>query len=200
VPKRDVAPVPSATTWAALLDSRAEPGRGSLDLAADRPRSALTEAIRDQEVRWRTAHLAVPLSLNPRRPVFSALAFAPEEGSRGALSVYEIYAMRIPADLVLLPRCRVTSSRPEKAEGVTAVVRGFMVAGSPRVLVNLWPVDERAERAFVAEFLRLFAPPEGGGALPAAEALRKAQEHVRSTEGWEHPHYWAAWQLWGLAN
>ena len=33
-----------------------------------------------------------------------------------------------------------------------------------------------------------------------AEALRRAQSHVRSQEKWSHPRYWAAWVLWGLPN
>ncbi len=34
--------------------------------------------------------------------------------------------------------------------------------------------------------------------LLTATALKKAQEFVRSHKKWEHPYYWAAWQLWGL--
>ena len=31
-------------------------------------------------------------------------------------------------------------------------------------------------------------------------ALKAAQAHVRSQEKWSHPHYWAAWQLWGASR
>ena len=33
-----------------------------------------------------------------------------------------------------------------------------------------------------------------------AEALRKAQEFIRSQGKWKHPYYWAAWVLWGLPS
>jgi CHAT domain-containing protein len=36
--------------------------------------------------------------------------------------------------------------------------------------------------------------------LPTATALKQAQEYVASHEKWKHPYYWAAWQLWGLAD
>ena len=29
---------------------------------------------------------------------------------------------------------------------------------------------------------------------------KKAQEFIRAQEKWEHPYYWAAWVLWGLAD
>jgi CHAT domain-containing protein len=38
------------------------------------------------------------------------------------------------------------------------------------------------------------------GCVPAAEALRRAQAHVRAQAKWRHPRYWAAWLLWGLAD
>ena len=30
--------------------------------------------------------------------------------------------------------------------------------------------------------------------------LKQAQEFVRTHETWKHPHYWAAWVLWGLPD
>jgi hypothetical protein len=36
-------------------------------------------------------------------------------------------------------------------------------------------------------------------AVPAT-ALKMAQEVVRGREDWQHPHYWAAWELRGLPN
>jgi CHAT domain-containing protein len=36
------------------------------------------------------------------------------------------------------------------------------------------------------------------GGAAAALALKEAQEHVAGQEKWKHPRFWAAWQLWGL--
>ena len=41
---------------------------------------------------------------------------------------------------------------------------------------------------------------DGSKGLPAATALKNAQEFVKGHEKWRQPYYWAAWQLWGLAN
>ena len=74
-----------------------------------------------------------------------------------------------------------------------------MFAGAPRVLCSLWKVDDEATRALMIEFYRLWNPKKGEG-LSAAEALRKAQAHVRSNEKWKHPTYWAAFVLWGFPD
>ena len=54
----------------------------------------------------------------------------------------------------------------------------------------------------MTRFYELWNPQRGTG-LGAAEALRKAQAYVRSHPdhpAWKHPHYWAAWVLWGLPD
>ena len=33
--------------------------------------------------------------------------------------------------------------------------------------------------------------------LPAATALRRAQDHVRAQEKWRHPYYWAGFVVMG---
>ena len=60
--------------------------------------------------------------------------------------------------------------------------------------VSLWKVDDAATRALMVKFYELWKQH------PTATALQKAQEHVASQEKWKHPYYWAAWQLWGLAD
>ena len=39
--------------------------------------------------------------------------------------------------------------------------------------------------------------PDAAKRLGASAALKAAQAYVRAQPGWEHPRYWAAWQLWG---
>jgi CHAT domain-containing protein len=76
-----------------------------------------------------------------------------------------------------------------------------MYAGAPRVICSLWKVDDQATRALMTKFYELWNPSgvnRGKPGLPTAEALRKAQEFVKSEEKWKHPYYWAAWVLWGL--
>jgi len=94
------------------------------------------------------------------------------------------------------------------------------IAGASRVICSLWKVDDDATQALMTRFYKLWNPKDGSKGLPAATALRQAQAYIRkrgadsaagqkrgvavpkgspkTPQGWDHPYYWAAWQLWGL--
>jgi CHAT domain-containing protein len=149
--------------------------------------------------RRRAIHLACHGLLDGKEATRSALALAADGENDGLLSVLEVFGLRVQADLAVLSACETARGREFRAEGLMGFPRAFMMAGAPRVLVSLWKVDDEATRALMERFYGLWNPKAGKG-LPAAEALRKAQESVRSEAKWKHPAYWAAWQLWGLGD
>ena len=61
-------------------------------------------------------------------------------------------------------------------------------------------MDDEATRALMVKFYELWNPNDGSKGLPTATALKRAQDFVKSHEKWKHPYFWAAWQLWGLAD
>lgn len=236
LPNRDVAFVPSGTTYLTLRD--AGPVTGSRVLALGDPdytkerdkharsiygrlaalpgtraeaeaigdvrllgASATESGLRDalaQETRWRSVHLACHGLVNPDSPQTSALALTAGGGDDGFLTVNEIYGMEIAADLVVLSACETGRGKTYAAEGVVGFTQAFMLAGAPRVIVSLWKVDDQASAALMQHFYSVWRPKDGSQGVPAAEALRRAQEHVAAQDGWRHPYFWAAWQLWGL--
>jgi CHAT domain-containing protein len=52
----------------------------------------------------------------------------------------------------------------------------------------------------MVKFYELWNPKDGKPGLPAATALRQAQQFVAAQAQWKDPTYWAAWQLWGLPD
>ena len=76
---------------------------------------------------------------------------------------------------------------------VVGLTRGFMYAGSPRVLVSLWKVDDEATAEIMTRFYRLMLQEK----LSPAEALRKAQLEMQQETEWTSPYYWAAFVLQG---
>jgi CHAT domain-containing protein len=151
--------------------------------------------------RWRSVHLAVHGRVDPERPLRSYLALAPSEGHDGLLSAREVLRLRFESDLVALSACQVGQGTIVAGEGMLGFVRALLFAGADRVLVSLWNADDEATRALMVRFYELWNPAEGGG-LPAAEALRRAQRHVRryQKKDWSHPYYWAGWVLWGRGD
>ena len=138
---------------------------------------------------WKSVHLACHGLVDAERPLLSSLAL-----TGGSLKVADVYRMKIPSDLVVLSACETAQGRIYKAEGVMGFTRAFMLAGSPRVIVSLWKVDDEATRALMMAFYEFWKTES------TATALRKAQAAVASREDWAHPFYWAAWQLWGLPD
>lgn len=67
--------------------------------------------------------------------------------------------------------------------------------GARSVLVSLWSVSDEATELLMRGFYRHWI--EDADRPSKAEALRRAQEEVRATQGFEHPRYWAAFQLVG---
>jgi len=155
-------------------------------------RSALTK--RD---RWRAVHFACHGLVDPERPALSALALTASGEDDGLLTCLDVFRMKLPADLVVLSACETGRGKLVEGEGLVTMARAFMFAGSPRVICSLWKVDDEATRALMTKFYELWNPKDGKPGLETAEALRKAQEFVRSQKKWAHPYYWAAWVLWG---
>ncbi len=153
-------------------------------------------ALAERE-RWRAVHLACHGLVDAERPLDSCLALTPGADTDGFLTLADIYLLDVPADLVVLSACETARGTVYEGEGILGLARGFLLAGAPRVLCSLWSVDDEATHALMVEFYARWA---GDGTVGAAAALRAAQEHIRSQKKWEHPHYWAAWVLWGLSD
>ena len=105
-----------------------------------------------------------------------------------------------PSETTAVPDAVVDQrARLDRSEGADGLVGAFLYAGASRVLASLWKVDDEATQVCMTKFYELWNQKTGKG-LPAAEALLRAQAHVRSQEKWAHPYFWAAWTLWGLPD
>ena len=59
--------------------------------------------------------------------------------------------------------------------------------------MSLWSVDDNATRELMKNFYQNLW--SSSHPMKAVEALRAAQNSVKTTPGgkWEHPYYWAGW-------
>ncbi len=126
------------------------------------------------------------------------MALAPDERNDGRLTVGEILddpALQLEAELVVLSACQTGLGDLKEAEGTVGLQRAFLAKGARSVLVSLWSVSDVVTEELMKRFYTHWLEDEDGPSK--AEALRRAQEEVRETPGWEHPRYWAAFQLVG---
>jgi CHAT domain-containing protein len=171
---------------------------GDVKLLGDEASEAEFRRALAKRPRWRSVHFACHGFVDQDNPVLCALALTPTEEDDGFLTVLDVFRQVIPADLAVLSACETGAGAVVRGDGLHGLVRGFMYAGSPRVIASLWKVDDKATKALMLKFYELWNPKSGKGGRSAAEALEAAQKHVRSQKKWEHPYFWAAWVLWGL--
>ena len=167
----------------------------ALGFAANRA-AVLSSALAD----YRIVHFATHGLMDSDRPELSGIVLSlmnrQGQSEDGFLRLHEIYGLRLPVDLVVLSACNGAVGKQLQGEGVVGLVRGFMYAGSRRVLASLWRVDDQATSVLMTRFYRgLFVYRQD----PAA-ALRAAQLEVMQTQRWRHPFYWAGFVLQGDAK
>jgi CHAT domain-containing protein len=169
-----------------------EQGFKALDFAASR--ATVMNAGLDK---YRIVHFATHGLLNSRRPELSGivLSLVDEEGrsQEGFLRAHEIYNLKLNAELVVLSACSTALGKEIKGEGLAGLTRGFMYAGTPRVIASLWNVRDEATAELMKRLYRNILT----GKLSPAVALREAQVSMWREPRWAAPYYWAGFTLQG---
>ena len=157
-----------------------------------------TAAMSDDLSRYRIIHFATHSFLDSMHPELSGIALSmldrqgkPQEGF---LRSHEVFNLRLGAELVVLSGCRTGLGKEVKGEGLYGMTRGFMYAGSRRVLVSLWDVQDQATARLMTDFYRGLLGPKRPN---TAAALRAAQIAIWREGRWQAPYYWAGFVLQG---
>jgi CHAT domain-containing protein len=193
-------------SFSRLRFSRAEAEQIASLIPADSAVKALDfDANRDAVLKadltqFRIVHFASHSVVDDERPELSGivLSLVDRTGRRqdGFLRLYDVYNLRLNADLVVLSACRTALGQEIKGEGLIGLTRGFFYAGAPRVLASLWTIDDRTTAEFMKPFYEAMLVHHE---RPAA-ALRSAQIAMWKTKGWDAPYYWAAFTMQGEWN
>lgn len=146
---------------------------------------------------FRIVHFATHALINPRYPELSGviLSLFDQHGQPrpGFLRPHQIFSLHLPADLVVLSACRTGLGQEVEGEGLVGLTQSFFHAGTSRVIVSLWDVDDQATALLMERFYReLLHVPQS----PAA-ALRAAQLWMREDPRWSAPYYWAGFVIQG---
>lgn len=158
---------------------------------------ATEKAFKEQAPRHRILHLAMHALVNDTDPQYSQLLFsdggAPDEDGR--LHVYELYNMKLNAEMAVLSACNTGAGQLQRGEGAMSLARAFKYAGCPNIVMSLWPANDAATKDLMVDFFHHLQ--EG---LPKDEALRQAKLDFLDDESHieqQHPFYWAAFVLIG---
>jgi CHAT domain-containing protein len=111
----------------------------------------------------------------------------------GWLTQYDLYRIRVRADLVVLSACDSGATRHEASGDPFGLVRGFLCAGARTLVVSRWRVDDRTTAEWMGAFYGALASGRcvGDAYLAACGAVRAAHPH---------PFHWAPFVLTGDAR
>jgi CHAT domain-containing protein len=106
------------------------------------------------------------------------------------LNFYDIFNLDLNAELVTLSACQTGLSKVFAGDELVGLMRGFLYAGVPSLIVSLWAVNDRSS----SEFMKLLYRRLTDGGRKRA-ALREAQLALK--EAYPNPYYWAPFVLMG---
>ncbi len=149
--------------------------------------TATLDAVRDASPNSSLIHLACHSVFRPESPLFSSLWL-----QDGWLSVHDVYGLELSADLVTLSACNTGISNIAPGDELLGLARGFFYAGTPSLVVSLWPADDFSTSCFMEAF---YTSLQNGGSK--AGALRAAMLEMRAAN--PHPYYWAPFILMGAS-
>jgi CHAT domain-containing protein len=133
----------------------------------------------------RFLHLASHGYFRRDNPMFSFLKLADSH-----LHFYNLLDLELKAEMVTLSACHTGVNAIFPGDELHGLMRGFLYAGTPSMVVSLWAVNDRS----TTELMRaMYAGIKAGKSKRTA--LRQAQLAVKDAYG--HPYYWAPFVLMG---
>ena len=99
-------------------------------------------------------HLAMHAIIDEENPLQSKLIFTQDQDTLedGFLNAYELYNMRLTAEMAVLSACNTGFGKLVRGEGVLSLGRAFAYAGCPSIVMSLWPAQDKA----TADIMRYF--------------------------------------------
>lgn len=186
--------LPRTLDEAKAIEAAAPANSSSLMLGFKASRAAVANL---PPAKYRIVHFATHALLDETHPELTGIVLSlfDEKGNSedGMLRLHDIYNLRLPADLVVLSACSTGRGSLVRGEGIIGLTRGFMDAGSPRVIASLWKVDDLATQQLMERFYKLLFKQ----GLPPGTALRQAQLEMLKEKRWQSPFNWAAFTLHG---
>ena len=142
-------------------------------------------ALRERGQHARAIHIATHGKFRQDNPMFSSIRLGD-----AYLSLYDLYQLRLEADLVTLSGCATGMNGVSPGDELLGLIRGLLYAGARSLVLTLWDVHDQSAAAFMAKFYRQWS---SGNCKSLA--LQAAMRELRKE--YPHPYYWAPFVLIG---
>lgn len=146
---------------------------------------ATAAVLRDKGASSRFIHIATHGHFREDNPLFSSVRLGD-----GHLNVYDLYDLRLPAELITLSGCMTGMNGLTKGDELLGLERGLLQAGAQALLLSMWNVNDASTSQFMRTFYSRLNEFED-----QPDALRSAAMELR--EQHPNPYYWAPFALIG---
>jgi len=153
-------------------------------------------AFKNNSRNYSIIHLALHGEIDDKYPNNSKLVFTHEKDTveDGYLYAYELYGMKINADLAVLSACNTNSGEIIRGEGIMSIGRAFTYAGCGSLLLTQWQVSDATTPVIMKDFYTGLKKGLGKD-VALREAKLKFLEHSDNLT--EAPFYWGSFVLMG---
>ena len=148
---------------------------------------------------YNIVHISTHGFSNDKIPNLSGIVFSQptdtiykHEWEDGILYAGEVYNLNLKADLVVLSSCESGLGKLVRGEGLQALSKGFIYAGSSNIIFSLWKVMDKPTKDLMVNFYTKVLEGE-----PYANALRIAKLGLINDPKTAFPHFWSNFLLIG---
>ena len=149
---------------------------------------ATTALLRERGLTSNLLHIATHGSYRQDNPMFSSIRMGD-----GHLNLYDLYQMRLPANLITLSGCATGMNFVSAGDELLGLQRGLFCAGASSLLLSLWDVHDHSTKKLMQAFYKNYIAGQ-----PLAAALQAAMQQIREEN--PHPYFWAPFVLVGKVS
>ena len=146
---------------------------------------ATEQVLRTEGRNSRYIHVASHGYFRQDNPMFSSIRLGDSH-----LSLYDIYHLQLPAELIVLSGCATGLNVVTPGDELMGLVRGLLQAGAHSLVLSLWDVHDESTKDFMIAFYERL-----GRGQTKAQAMQGAMVNLR--ERYPHPYHWAPFSLIG---
>jgi CHAT domain-containing protein len=150
---------------------------------------------------YNVLHLAMHTIMRDDEPLLSHLAFTNmvEEDTveDNKLFAYEIYNMKLNAQMAVLSSCSSGLGKMQKGEGMMSLARGFTYAGCPSIIMTLWQVSDQSSSELMTSFYKYL---KKGKSKQESMRLAKLKYLESADDLTSNPYFWSGFVVVGDGN
>ena len=143
-------------------------------------------------------HLAMHTMMRDDAPLYSMLAFTnvrdDDSIEDNKLYAYEIYNLKLNAQMTVLSACNSGFGKMQKGEGMMSLARGFIYAGCPSIIMTLWQVTDKSSSELMTSFYKYL---KKGKSKQEAMRLAKVDYLAQADDLTSNPYFWSGFVVLG---